>query len=204
MVLQMTDTAVRLPNPQGSPSLTEFDAAPSVPRSNEPGAGSREPEAGSRESVSEGLKDGGSNTDTRSGSRLTDCGLSARYDGCFVNPAESTFHPAVWTRALSRDFGKNRAVDRLDLAIQPGEFYGLLGPNGAGKTTSIKMIVGLLRPTEGTAGIGEHETWKSPIEVKRRIGVLPEEFNLYERLTGAELLDFTAALHGLTRVSWRG
>ena len=61
------------------------------------------------------------------------------------------------------------------------------------------MIVGLLRPNEGTAGIGEHETWKSPIEVKRRIGVLPEEFNLYERLTGAELLDFTAALHGLTR-----
>ncbi len=116
-----------------------------------------------------------------------------------MNALESTPPPAVWARGLTRDFGKNRAVDSLDLTIQPGEFYGLLGPNGAGKTTTIKMIVGLLRPTAGTAGIGEYETWKTPIEVKRRIGVLPEEFNLYERLTGTELLDFTAAIHGLSR-----
>ena len=111
---------------------------------------------------------------------------------------EST-QPAVWARSLTRDFGKNRAVDAVNLSIQPGEFYGLLGPNGAGKTTTIKMIVGLLRPTEGTAGIGARNTWEEPTEIKRRIGVLPEEFNLYERLTGAELLDFTAALHGLSR-----
>jgi ABC-2 type transport system ATP-binding protein len=107
--------------------------------------------------------------------------------------------PAVWTRGLVRRFGKKNAVDGLDLAIRPGEFYGLLGQNGAGKTTTIKMIVGLLRPTAGSAGIGEHDTWAQPLEVKKRIGVLPEEFNLYERLTGAELLDFTAAMHGLTR-----
>jgi ABC-2 type transport system ATP-binding protein len=91
------------------------------------------------------------------------------------------------------------AVDQVDLAIQPGEFYGLLGQNGAGKTTTIRMIVGLLRPDAGRAGIGEFDTWKSPTEVKARIGVLPEEFNLYERLTGAELLDFTGAMHGLAR-----
>jgi ABC-2 type transport system ATP-binding protein len=90
------------------------------------------------------------------------------------------------------------AVSGVDLAIAPGEFYGLLGPNGAGKTTTIKMIVGLLRPTMGTAGIAEFDAWKDPVEVKRRIGVLPEEFNLYERLTGAELLEFTAAAHGLS------
>ena len=107
--------------------------------------------------------------------------------------------PAVWARGLVRDFGKTRAVDNVDLAIRPGEFYGLLGPNGAGKTTTIKMIVGLLRPSAGTAGIASFNTWDSPTEVKRRIGVLPEEFNLYERLTGAELLDFTAALHELPR-----
>lgn len=107
--------------------------------------------------------------------------------------------PAVWTRGLVRRFGKKNAVDELDLTIRPGEFYGLLGQNGAGKTTTIKMIVGLLRPTAGSAGIGEHDTWKSPLEVKKRIGVLPEEFNLYERLTGAELLDFTAAMHGLPK-----
>jgi ABC-2 type transport system ATP-binding protein len=107
--------------------------------------------------------------------------------------------PAIWARGLVRKFGKNVAVDRVDLSIAPGEFYGLLGQNGAGKTTTIKCIVGLLRPNEGSVGIGEFDTWKSPTEVKSRIGVLPEEFNLYERLTGAELLDFTAAMHGLDR-----
>ncbi len=107
--------------------------------------------------------------------------------------------PAVWAEGLVRHFGKKTAVNGVDFAIQPGEFYGLLGPNGAGKTTTIKMIVGLLRPDAGRAGVGEFETWSQPIEVKRRIGVLPEEFNLYERLTGAELLDFTAATHGLPR-----
>jgi ABC-2 type transport system ATP-binding protein len=107
--------------------------------------------------------------------------------------------PAVWAQGLTRKFGKQTAVDGIDLAIQPGEFYGLLGQNGAGKTTTIKMIVGLLRPNQGTAGIGEFETWRQPLEVKKRIGVLPEEFNLYERLTGAELLDFTASMHGLAR-----
>lgn len=105
----------------------------------------------------------------------------------------------MWTVGLTRKFGKSTAVDQLNLEIHKGEFYGLLGQNGAGKTTTIKMIVGLLRPNEGRAGIAEFDTWESPIEVKRRIGVLPEEFNLYERLTGAELLDFTASMHGLTR-----
>jgi ABC-2 type transport system ATP-binding protein len=107
--------------------------------------------------------------------------------------------PAVWAKGLVRKFGKTVAVDGVDLAIAPGEFYGLLGQNGAGKTTTIKCIVGLLRPNAGQVGIGEFDTWKSPTEVKARIGVLPEEFNLYERLTGAELLDFTAAMHGLGR-----
>ena len=107
--------------------------------------------------------------------------------------------PAVWAKGLVRRFGKTVAVDHVDLSIKPGEFYGLLGQNGAGKTTTIKTIVGLLRPDEGTVGIGQFDTWRNPTEVKSRIGVLPEEFNLYERLTGAELLDFTAAMHGLDR-----
>jgi ABC-2 type transport system ATP-binding protein len=107
--------------------------------------------------------------------------------------------PAIWARGLVRRFGKTIAVDHVDLSIKTGEFYGLLGQNGAGKTTTIKSIVGLLRPNEGRVGIGEFDTWANPTEVKARIGVLPEEFNLYERLTGAELLDFTAAMHGLER-----
>ncbi len=112
---------------------------------------------------------------------------------------DKTTAPAVWAKGLVRKFGKSTAVAGIDLKIQPGEFYGLLGQNGAGKTTTIKMIVGLLRPTAGRAGIGDFDTWRDPVEVKRRIGVLPEEFNLYERLTGAELLDFAAAMHGLGR-----
>ena len=98
---------------------------------------------------------------------------------------DSASPPAVWARGLTRRFGKKTAVDDVSLSIQPGEFYGLLGPNGAGKTTTIKMIVGLLRPTAGSAGIGSFDTWRQPIEVKRRVGVLPEEFNLYDRLTGS-------------------
>lgn len=107
--------------------------------------------------------------------------------------------PAVWAHGLTRRFGKMTAVDNVDLRIMAGEFYGLLGQNGAGKTTTIRMIVGLLRPNSGRAGIESFDTWATPTEVKARIGVLPEEFNLYERLTGAELLDFTGAMHGLER-----
>jgi len=118
-------------------------------------------------------------------------------------PLETFTNPAVWTRGLTRKFGKKIAVKSVDLSIETGEFYGLLGQNGAGKTTTIKTIVGLLRPTSGAVGIGEFNTWDSPTEVKSRIGVLPEEFNLYERLTGAELLDFTAAMHGLERAEAR-
>lgn len=113
--------------------------------------------------------------------------------------SEGDRSPAVWARGLVRRFGRMTAVDGVDLSIAEGEFYGLLGQNGAGKTTTIKCIVGLLRPHAGRVGIGQFDTWDAPTEVKARIGVLPEEFNLYERLTGAELLDFTAAMHGLER-----
>jgi ABC-2 type transport system ATP-binding protein len=129
---------------------------------------------------------------------LTSSPLSDAVSSIGEAPSDGSW-PAVWARGLVRRFGKETAVAGIDLSIGHGEFYGLLGQNGAGKTTTIKMIVGLLRPNAGSAGIGKYETWKEPLEVKRRIGVLPEEFNLYERLTGAELLDFTAAMHGIAR-----
>lgn len=106
---------------------------------------------------------------------------------------------SIWTSRLTRTFGKKTAVADLTLEIPPGSFYGLLGPNGAGKTTTIKMIVGLLRPTRGTAGIGQYDTWADPIQVRRMVGVLPEEFNLYERLTANELLDFVSSVHEIPK-----
>jgi ABC-2 type transport system ATP-binding protein len=90
------------------------------------------------------------------------------------------------------------AVDRVDLRVAPGEFYGFLGPNGAGKSTTIKMLTGLLRPTSGVVRIAGRDLAAEPLEVKRQIGVLPEDLNLYERLTAAEFLMFAAQMHGLS------
>lgn len=98
---------------------------------------------------------------------------------------------------LTKTFGNKIAVNHLSLAVQEGEFFGFLGPNGAGKTTTIKMLVGLLRPTTGRVIIAGHELATEPLEVKRRIGILPEELNLYERLTCEEFLHFAGSMYGL-------
>ena len=79
----------------------------------------------------------------------------------------------------------------------PGEFFGFLGPNGAGKTTTIRMLVGLLRPDAGDVVIGGHHLATDPLGVKASIGLLPEELNLYERLTGREFIQFAGTMYGL-------
>lgn len=89
------------------------------------------------------------------------------------------------------------AVDHLNLRVAPGEFYGFLGPNGAGKSTTIKMLTGLLRPTSGRIVIAGSDLAADPLAVKRAIGVLPEDLNLYERLTSYEFLKFAAQMYGL-------
>jgi ABC-2 type transport system ATP-binding protein len=89
------------------------------------------------------------------------------------------------------------AVDHLNLRVAPGEFYGFLGPNGAGKSTTIKMLTGLLRPTSGRIVIAGADLAADPLAVKRAIGVLPEDLNLYERLTSYEFLKFAAQMYGL-------
>ncbi len=98
---------------------------------------------------------------------------------------------------LTKDFGSLRAVDHLDLCIRAGELYGFLGPNGAGKTTSIKMMIGLLRPTSGSAEIGGFDIAKHPLEAKRLIGYIPDNPFLYEKLTGREFLSFMADLYSV-------
>lgn len=105
--------------------------------------------------------------------------------------------PAIVTRDLLRVFGQKTAVNYLNLSVQRGEFYGFLGPNGAGKSTTIKMLVGLLRPTSGSAWVGGVDVWKDPLKARALMGVLPEYLNLYERLTGREFIKFAGRMYGV-------
>jgi len=107
--------------------------------------------------------------------------------------------PAVRTRGLSKNFGEVWAVSNLDLEVSRGVFYGFLGPNGAGKSTTIKMLTGLLAPTTGTIEILGIDSLRDPVEVKRQIGVVPEDMALFERLTGSEFLTFVGRIYGLPR-----
>ena len=104
---------------------------------------------------------------------------------------------AVQTHGLTRDFGSFRAVDGIDLAVPAGSLYGFLGPNGAGKSTTIKCLTGLLRPTAGTMRILGMDPLADPVAVKRRIGVVPEDLALFDRLTAEETLTFVAQVHGI-------
>ncbi len=107
--------------------------------------------------------------------------------------------PAIVVRDLTRRFGSFTAVDRVNLRVRAGAFFGFLGPNGAGKSTTIKMLTGLLAPSAGVARVLGRDVAAEALEVKRRIGVVPEDLNLFERLTGAEMLSFTGRMFGLGR-----
>jgi ABC-2 type transport system ATP-binding protein len=110
---------------------------------------------------------------------------------------------ALETRGLRKVFGDLAAIDGIDLAVPAGSFYGFLGPNGAGKSTTIKCLTGLLRPTAGTMRILGLDPLAEPVEVKRRIGVVPEDLALFDRLTGAETLAFVGQVYGLGRAELR-
>ena len=109
----------------------------------------------------------------------------------------------IRTENLTRQFGKLVAVDRLNLAVPRGTIFGFLGPNGAGKSTTINMLVGLLPPSTGTAQVAGFSILDSALEVKQRIGVVPEGLNLYERLTVSEQVELVGRLHGLSRAELR-
>lgn len=110
---------------------------------------------------------------------------------------------SIVAEGLTRLFGPLVAVDRLLLRVPRGCFYGFLGPNGAGKSTTLKMLTGLLRPTAGRIQILGLDLATDPVGIKRRIGVVPEDLNLFERLTGAEFLSFSGRMHGLPRKTIR-
>ncbi len=100
---------------------------------------------------------------------------------------------------LSKSFDGKPAVHNLSLVVQSGEILGFLGPNGAGKSTTVKMFTGLLRPTSGTARIAGFDVARDPIEVKKRIGYVPETAALFESLTAWEFLELISELHHLDR-----
>ncbi len=106
---------------------------------------------------------------------------------------------AVETFDLVKRFGDFTAVDHITLRVRRGSFFGFLGPNGAGKSTTIKMLTGLLGPTSGKMRVLGRDLEMVPLEVKQRIGVVPEDLNLFERLTGAEMLAFTGRMYGLRK-----
>jgi ABC-2 type transport system ATP-binding protein len=112
-------------------------------------------------------------------------------------PSVTADSAAVETFSLFKQFGSFVAVDHIDLHVKRGSFFGFLGPNGAGKSTTIKMLTGLLAPTSGRLRVLGRDIMEEPIEVKKRIGVVPEDLNLFERLTGAEMLVFTGRMYGL-------
>src|SRR5262245_42474500 len=106
---------------------------------------------------------------------------------------------ALETQGLRRTFGTFAAVDGIDLAVPRGSLYGFLGPNGAGKSTTIRCLTGLLRPSSGVVRILGMDPAAEPVAVKRRVGVMPEELALFDRLSGAETLSFVGQVHGLAR-----
>lgn len=98
---------------------------------------------------------------------------------------------------LSKSYNKGavRAVEDLNLHVKPGEIFGFLGPNGAGKTTTIKMMVGLLIPDKGTISIAGYDNAKNPLEAKQNIGYVPDNPDVYDRLTGMEYLNLMADVY---------
>ena len=105
--------------------------------------------------------------------------------------------PAVIrTEQLTKSYGSHRGIVDVDLEVQAGEIFGFLGPNGAGKTTTIRTLLDLIRPTSGRAFVFDIESSADPVAIHRRIGYIPGEFTLYDRLTGGQTLEYFGNLRG--------
>jgi ABC-2 type transport system ATP-binding protein len=105
--------------------------------------------------------------------------------------------PAIEARNLTRQFGAFTAVDHISFEVEKGEVFGFLGANGAGKTTSIRMLTGLLEPTEGTAVVADCDVRTDPERVKQRIGYMSQKFALYDDLTVSENIRLYGGIYGL-------
>ncbi len=111
--------------------------------------------------------------------------------------------PAIAVSQLSKVYGGKAAVDGLTLIVPRGSFFGFLGPNGAGKTTTIRMLMGLAPPTSGEISILGFSLPGGAIEIKKRIGLVPDESLLFDHLTGAEYIEFVARMYSIPRATAR-
>ncbi len=111
--------------------------------------------------------------------------------------------PVIRTEALSKRYGRTLALENLELAVAPGELYGYLGPNGSGKTTTIRLLLGLHRPSAGRAELFGIDAWKDPVAAHRRVAYVAGEPFLWPALTGAETLAFLANIRGGTDEAYR-
>jgi len=102
----------------------------------------------------------------------------------------------IETQKLTKWYGKSRGIIDVDLVVETGEVFGFLGPNGAGKTTTIRLLLDHIRPSAGSAKVFGIETRMGPVAIHRRVGYLPGEFTLYDRLTGGQTLTYFANLRG--------
>jgi ABC-2 type transport system ATP-binding protein len=109
----------------------------------------------------------------------------------------------IRTEQLTKRYGASRGIIDVDLEVQAGEVFGFLGPNGAGKTTTIRTMLDLIRPTSGRAFVFDIESTADPVAIHRRVGYIPGEFALYDRLTGRQTLDYFANLRGGVDVAYQ-
>lgn len=107
--------------------------------------------------------------------------------------------PAIQLENLRKLYGGKAAVDGLSLTVPRGSFFGFLGPNGAGKSTTIRMLTGLIPPSSGSIRLLGLSMPEQEIEIKKRIGLVPDESLLFDRLTGMEFLEFVGRMYGLAR-----
>jgi ABC-2 type transport system ATP-binding protein len=104
--------------------------------------------------------------------------------------------PIITTQGLTKWYGRSRGIENVTFSVNEGEIFGFLGPNGAGKTTTIRLLMGLLHQTSGSASVGGHDTWTDSVAVKRLVGYLPSDPQLDSDLTGGQLIEYFANLRG--------
>src|SRR5574341_792045 len=121
-----------------------------------------------------------------------------------LGAARKTMEPVIETRELTKRYGSQVAVNRLNLQVGRGEIFGFLGPNGAGKTTTFLMLLGLSEPTTGTARVCGFDPTREPLKVKRVVGYLPENVGFYEDMSARDNLRYVARLNGIRNGQLQG